>query len=300
MNRKEILDKYGDRGITQFELAQNVKALVSDETQITLSIGNGMLTGVTRGYMRGIGGRPENYVHGAYMRVAPIALLMAGYKSRGKHFYDIPTMDRAGAEMARVAHMHPLGFLPAAMLTHLLYKLVPLSVKYACREIEGIALETIDSLDAVYKGEFKEDKQQLGRLTRYAISLAKNNRTDAENIQLLGKGKNGEETWTIALYCAIRHVDNIEEAIIASVNHDGNSVSTGFICGNIMGAIYGYETIKRQCLFCPQGHELERTIELSSLIIALADDLYTSCIINEWEPIDTPEKQQWYEKYCKV
>lgn len=362
-SRKEIVAKYGSRGITQFVLDHQGKALVSDDTQMTLFTANGMLMGVTRGYMRGIGGQPEKYVDEAYldwyytqtglkkemlggdwhytwlrdlpelahrrapgntclsaceailyqkevknnskgdggiMRVAPMALLMAGYKSRGGSFYDIPTMDEAGAEVARVTHKHLLGFLPAAMLTHLLYKLVPMSTHDVCREIDSIALKTIDSLDAIYKGEFEEDKRMLARLTKYAIELAKNDRTDAENIPLLGEGWTGEEAWAIALYCSVRHVDNMEEAIIASVNHDGDSDSTGSICGNIMGAIYGYEAIKRQGLFCPQGHDFESTIELSNLILALADDLYTSCIISEYDPIDTPEKRQWCERYCEM
>ena len=104
----------------------------------------------------------------------------------------------------------------------------------------------------------------------------------------------------IALYCAVRHVSSMEDAIIAAVNHDGDSDSTGAVCGNIMGAIYGYEAMKRKRLFCPQGKELEQTLELSNIILTLADDLYTSCIINEYDPINTPEKRQWYERYCEM
>lgn len=75
---------------------------------------------------------------------------------------------------------------------------------------------------------------------------------------------------------------------MASVNHNGDSDSTGSITGNIMGAIYGYEEIKRQRLFCPEGKEFEDTIELSNIILALADDLTTNCVINMSTPIDTP------------
>lgn len=39
--------------------------------------------------------------------------------------------------------------------------------------------------------------------------------------------------------------------------------------------IYGYEEIKRQRLFCPEGKEFEDTIELANIILALADDLTT-------------------------
>ena len=57
------------------------------------------------------------------------------------------------------------------------------------------------------------------------------------------------------------------------------------LCGNIMGAIYGYEDMNRKRLFCPQGKELEQTLELSNIILTLADDLYTSCIISEYAPL---------------
>ena len=132
------------------------------------------------------------------------------------------------------------------------------------------------------------------------MSLAANDKSDADNIRLLGEGWTGEEAWAIALYCAVRHIDSIEDALIAAVNHDGDSDSTGAICGNIMGAIYGYEAIKRMNLFCPQGHDFEQTLELSNIILALADDLYTSCIISEYSPIDTPEKRQWYKRSCEM
>lgn len=363
MGRKSILAKYGSNGITRFEVGNNGKTPVSDDTQMTLFTANGMLMGVTRGYMRGIGGAPENYVDGAYldwyytqtgkkrelltndfhftwlrdlpelahrrapgttclsaceslfnnrevqnnskgcggiMRVAPMALLSAGYKARGERFYSVEEMDEAGAETARVTHKHPLGFLPAAMLTHLLYKLVPMSATAVREEIQRLVEDTINALDNIYKGEYEEDKRYLANLTRMAVRLAANDKSDAENIRLLGEGWSGEEAWAIAIYCSVRHVGSVEDAIISAVNHDGDSDSTGSVCGNIMGAIYGYEAIKRKRLFCPQGKELESTLELSNIILAIADDLYTSCIISEYDPIDTQEKRQWYERYCEM
>ena len=363
MNRKSILAQYGDKGITKFDLASDGKALVSDDTQMTLFTACGMLMGVTRGYMRGVGGQPEKYVDGAYldwyytqtgkkkqmltddfhytwlrdlpelahrrapgntclsaceslfqgkkvqnnskgcggiMRVAPMALLMAGYWSRGKSFYDVQQMDVAGAEVAAVTHKHPLAFLPSAMLTHLIYHVIRMEENEVKANMAGIALETIDALDNIYKGEYEEDKRCLANLTRMAVTLAANDQSDADNIRLLGEGWTGEEAWAIALYCAVRHVGSIEEALIASVNHDGDSDSTGAVCGNIMGAIYGYEAMKRKRLFCPQGKNLEQTLELSDIILTLADDLYTSCIISEYDPMDTPEKRQWYARYCEM
>ena len=363
ISRKSILAQYGANGITKFDLDSDGKALISDDTQMTLFTACGMLMGITRGYMRGIGGQPETYVGEAYldwyytqtgkrrgsmthdfnatwirdipqlahrrapgltclsacesllqckevknnskgcggiMRVAPMALLMAGYWSRDQFPYSIQQMDEAGGEVASVTHKHPLAFLPAAMLTHLIYHVIRMEESEIKANISDIALDAIDALDAIYKGEYEEDKRYLADLTRNAVTLAANDKSDAENIRMLGEGWTGEEAWAIALYCAIRHIDNMEEAIIAAVNHDGDSDSTGAVCGNIMGAIYGYESMKRQRLFCPQDRELEPTLELSNIILTLADDLYTGCIISEHDPIDTPEKRQWYDKYCEM
>lgn len=237
---------------------------------------------------------------GGIMRVAPMALLMAGYWSRGISFYNITQMDEAGAKVAAATHKHPLAFLPSAMLTHLIYDLIRLDENEIKTNFADIALSTLQTLDRLYKGKYEKEKRFLANLTRTSVILAASDKSDAENIRTLGEGWTGEEAWAIALYCAVRHIDSIEDAIISAVNHDGDSDSTGAVCGNIMGAVYGYEAIKRMKLFCPQGHELEQTLELSNIILTLADDLYTSCIISEYDAIDSPAKQQWYERYCNM
>ncbi len=362
MSRDSIVRRYGTRGITRFETDDRGKALVSDDTQMTLFTANGMLTGLTRGYMRGLGGSPEEYVDGAYidwfytqtgikdegqyndfhyswlrdlpalahrrapgntcltacesllwrrevnnnskgcggiMRVAPMALFNAGFTVRyGRPFHSLKEMDEAGAHIAAVTHLHPLGFLPAAMLTHLLYRLIMLDTEEIKARIGALALETVDALEGVCEGKYDESKRYLAGLTRKAVELASGGGSDADNIRLLGEGWTGEETWAIALYCAVRHIDSMEQAIVAAVNHDGDSDSTGSVCGNIMGAVYGYEAICHERLFCPPGRGFADTIELADIILALADDLYTGCIISEYEPIDTPAGQQWYERYC--
>lgn len=363
MRRRAILSRFGENGITKFALDRNGKALISDDTQMTLFTANGMLMGLTRGYMRGIGGRPEKYVDIAYldwyytqtgkkremliddwhptwlrdlpemahlrapgntclsaceslfrgekaqnnskgcggiMRVAPMALLNAGYASRNENGYSIEELAEAGGEIAEVTHKHPLGFLPASLLTVLLYKIVPMSPKQVCEDIDSIVADTVNILDRIYKGKYDADKRYLKELTTKAMRLAHSDVADAIAICQLGEGWVAEETWAIALYCAIRHIDSVEDAIIASVNHDGDSDSTGSVCGNIMGAIYGYEHIKERNIFCPEGKQLENTLELSEIILALADDLSTGCIISEYDPIDTPEKRQWYERYCEM
>lgn len=158
------------------------------------------------------------------------------------------------------------------------------------RYIKELVSETIESLDTIFVGKYGQEKNFLANLTHKAIELAENNKSDIENIKQLGEGWTGDEAWAIALYCTVRHIDSVEDAITAAVNHSGDSDSTGAICGNIIGAIYGYEFINEQNICCPKGKKLEDTLELTNVILTLADDLYTSCVISEYEPIDTPEK----------
>lgn len=364
MSRNAILARYGDKGITEFKLDSDGKALVSDDTQMTLFTANGMLMGLTRGYMRGIGGDPKDYVDGAYidwyytqtvnkkserddfhytwlrdlpelahrrapgitclnacesllahrdvennskgcggiMRVAPMGLLDASFKESGGSgfYYKTVYLAEAGAHIARVTHLHPLGYLPAALMTLLLSRIVPLTPDEVKESIIDIINDGLDVMMNMYGNDYAKYKKYLMALTLKAVNLAHSNISDIQAIMQLGEGWTAEEAWVISLYCVIRHIDNMKEAIIAAVNHDGDSDSTGSITGNIMGAIYGYEAIKRERLFCPYGKKFEDTIELHNIILAIADDLYTGCIISEYDPIDTPEKKQWYARYCEM
>lgn len=358
MSRRAILQQYGANGITEFDIDKHSgKALVSDDTQMTLFTANGMLMGLTRGYMRGIGGWPHEYVNGAYidwyytqtgkkkdmlghdfhytwlrdlpelahrrapgttcmsaceallnhqdvknkskgcggiMRVAPMGLFDAAHRG-----YTTMQLAEAGAHIAKVTHLHPLGYLPATLMTLLIARLVSLTPKEAKESVIDIVN---DGLDVMMKMDAPErDKVFLKNLTLTTVRLAQSDTADEDAIRQLGEGWTAEEAWAISLYCTIRHIDSVCDAIIAAVNHDGDSDSTGSITGNIMGAIHGYESIKRERLFCPEGWELEDdALELSNIILALADDLYTGCIISEYAPIETPEKKQWYARYCEM
>ncbi len=79
------------------------------------------------------------------------------------------------------------------------------------------------------------------------------------------------------------------DAIVSSVNHSGDSDSTGAVCGNLMGTLFGRSAIP--------AHYTEH-LELLSVIEEMATDLYTGCIISEYDSIDTPEKKRWAMKYC--
>ena len=61
MSEEQNFNVYGLNGITDYELDEKTgKALVSDDTQMTLFTADGMLVGETRLCLRGIGGIPHN------------------------------------------------------------------------------------------------------------------------------------------------------------------------------------------------------------------------------------------------
>jgi hypothetical protein len=101
--------------------------------------------------------------------------------------------------------------------------------------------------------------------------------------------KEAHEALAIAIYSAVKHQDSFEEAVISSVNHSGDSDSTGAVCGNIMGCLLGCEAIPAQ---------FTDRLELKDVLEEMAHDLWTGCIISEHEPVDTPEKKRWEQKYC--
>ena len=349
MSRCSILSRFGDNGITAFALDSNGKALISDDTQMTLFTANGLLNitrlliepkyAVVRAYVDWFytqvgrknnmkscwisdidtlhslrapgntcisalndiarGGDPYNNSKGCggIMRVAPIAL----YAAVNDGFDEIKVAQLA-ADASECTHQHPLGFLPASLFAVLLYKVVLMSPKQVREEIDSIVADTVNILDRIYEGKYESDKQYLKELTTKAVRLAHSDIADADAIRELGEGWVAEETWAIALYSAIRHIDSVEDAIIASVNHDGDSDSTGSVCGNIMGAIYGYEHIKERNIFCPEGKTLDDTLELSHIILALADDLTLSSMYatRPCMPNGTSEDKQWYDRYVKM
>ena len=131
-----------------------------------------------------------------------------------------------------------------------------------------------------------QDLEELTDIIDRAILLSENELTDdLDNIHQLGAGWVGEETLGIALYCALRHRDDFSAGVIASVNHSGDSDSTGAVTGNILGALLGYDAIAEQW---------KQDLELSDVILEIADDLYYA---SQGIKMDD---SAWTEKYVKM
>ena len=87
-----IIAKYGKDGITKYDIKEGQKALISDDTQMTLFTANGILIGKTRTIIRGVGADPYCYVYSTYKDW----LKTQGYKTECEHKYswllDVPEL----------------------------------------------------------------------------------------------------------------------------------------------------------------------------------------------------------------
>ena len=195
---------------------------------------------------------------GGVMRIAPIPLY-AAVQNR----MSIEEADLLAAEAAEITHQHPLGYISAALMSHVIYRLA-LDIEPTREGWERYIIEGVDMIRKHYNA-YHNDVERMAELAERAIFLLDSGKTDLENIGHLGEGWTGEEALAIALYCTLKHFDSFEDAMIAAVNHGGDSDSTGAVTGNILGAAIGYETI-------PQYYKDD--LEVHGLILHMAYDLY--------------------------
>jgi len=350
LDEESIFAQYGSRGISAYEKDRNSgKALISDDTQMSLFTANGLLVGDTRGKTRGIRGWPRAYVAKAYqdwlktqqstmqevnrhkrytdaggfswlldipelysrrapgttclsalredseyddyvkaarnhskgcggiMRVAPLAV--------NYHNLDLEKLDMEGAQLAAITHGHSLGYMPAAVLVHIINRIV-FPPKGRAMSLKEIVLEARDTAAKIFAGD--QNLPVLMAVIDCAVDLSENDLEDLDNIHMLGEGWVAEETLGISLYCALRYQDDFSSGIIAAVNHNGDSDSTGAVTGNILGALLGYDAIANQW-----KHDLE----LSDVILEIADDLCHGCQMSEYSRYHDPE---WVAKYMDM
>lgn len=286
-----IFGKYGAAGITEYELS-NGKAIISDDTQMTLFTAEGIL----------LANDPmdyQDYIHAMYdayqewlrtqtfsrkvrknriwladvkdlherrapgitclnalesgdfgsifkplnnskgcggvMRVAPIGLFY------NPDEMDWEEIDSRAVQAAALTHGHPLGYIPAAGLAHM----VNLAMYRPEMTLKEIMEDMIEKVPTLFMDDNPEDCEFFKNLMQKAVDLAtsKDDISDLDAIHMLGEGWVGEEALAIAMYCALKHEDDFDAAMISSVNHKGDSDSTGAIAGNILGAYIGFDAI---------------------------------------------------------
>jgi ADP-ribosylglycohydrolase len=189
---------------------------------------------------------PESKGCGAVMRSAPFGLAPAS----DDHAFGL------AARCAQMTHGHPTGYYAAGALAAMVVHLV------AGESLESAVLRALRLL-ARHPGH-----EETTAALRRALDLADEGDPGAEKVERLGAGWIAEEALAIAVYCALATPD-IERALLLSVNHSGDSDSTGAICGNLLGARHGDHGLPSEWL--------ER-VEGRAQIAVLADDFAAECV----------------------
>lgn len=185
------------------------------------------------------------------MRVAPIGLYFCGKLAA----YD--ESDMLGAKAAALTHGHDLGFIPAAALVHIIRTVTESDIL-----LKSAVNDSITAMEKLFpKAKHISD---FTLIMKKAVTLAETETNDLSAIHQLGEGWVAEETLAIAVYCALKYSNDFDKALRVAVNHNGDSDSTGAVCGNILGAYIGYDAI-------PQKYK-ER-LELHDFIVEIADSL---------------------------
>lgn len=220
---------------------------------------------------------------GGVMRIAPVALYDKYIVAKPHEW--LKDMCSTAAKTAALTHGHPLGYMPAAALAHIIFRAAFGGCPYE-NGLHGILKECRELMQDMFDDEPQSVHLPLMlSLMERAEELAANGKPDAENIESLGGGWVAEETLAIAIYCCLKYPDDFSRAVIAAVNHSGDSDSTGALTGNIMGAWLGYEKIDPVWL---------KDLELRNVIEEVATDLCDHCRMSEFG--DYRDKD-WERKY---
>ncbi|MGW5643131.1 ADP-ribosylglycohydrolase family protein [Saccharopolyspora sp. NPDC003752] len=181
---------------------------------------------------------------GGVMRAAPVAVWS---NDPAEVFY-------AAVGTAALTHSHPSGYLSAGVLAVIVHQLIrDVSLPESVRLARDLLLR------------WRGHEEQL-RFLDAAVELSGKGPVAPEELKdTLGQGWVGEEALAIGLY-AVLATDNLRDALLLSVNHSGDSDSTGIVCGNIAGALYGARAVPQEWLASLELRELVETLAKDALV----------------------------------
>ncbi|QUH01058.1 type VII secretion system-associated protein [Saccharopolyspora erythraea] len=197
---------------------------------------------------------------GGVVRAAPVAL----WSQDPREVFEL------AAATAALTYSRPSGYLPAGVLAVIVHRLLR-------GEKLPAAVAEARALLVRYRGYRETD-----RALQAAVDLAASGKPSPEELKdTLGGGWAGHEALAIAV-CAALSTDGIAAAVMVAVNHSGDSDSTGAICGNIVGALYGATALPGVWL---------RDLQHRALVEVLAKDA-----LMEFGPTP-PASPGWAQRY---
>ncbi|MFI9835569.1 ADP-ribosylglycohydrolase family protein [Nonomuraea sp. NPDC051941] len=166
---------------------------------------------------------PNSKGCGTVMRSAPFGLVALS----GAAGPDPREAFEVAAACAQITHGHPTGYLAAGAFAAITAYLV------AGEDLEPAVHRALDLL-AAYPAH-----DETSAALRAAVALAAGGGAHSpERVESLGGAWVAEEALAIGVYCALAE-PSVERALLLSVNHSGDSDSTGSVCGNLLGTLHG-------------------------------------------------------------
>ncbi|HET8641047.1 MAG TPA: ADP-ribosylglycohydrolase family protein [Pseudonocardiaceae bacterium] len=204
------------------------------------------------GLAGGVAGRldaprnPDSKGCGAVMRSAPFGLLQP---------VDTATAFRLAVAAAVHTHGHPTGYLAAGAMAAIVHRVTGGS------PLPEAARATLAELGRWPGHEETSAAVEAAVSSRFAAGTP-----SMAVLAALGEGWVADEALAIGLYCALTCAEpgEVREALLLAVNHSGDSDSTGSICGNLLGALFGEEALPPDWVVVVEGRDT---------ITRLADDL---------------------------
>ncbi len=300
LSHEEITRQFGSRGITEYAPAYGGIGKITDDTQMTLFTGEGMLRSFVRGSLRGIGSDTGCVEH-AYHRWLETQNLkspkideldgwlithreLLSERAPGRTcILSLGTMNgRNGSKgCGGVMRTAPCG-LYAASLGRTVESAFKFGVEVSAithghptGQITGGFLSAViyelvngsslmESFTAAQRiARTYDDHEETTKAVDLAVECHRRCMAFSDAIGLLGEGWIAEEALSISIFCALSAHD-FEHGVIMAVNHGGDSDSTGAITGNILGALWGESMIDRSWL---------EPLELQEVIREMAVDL---------------------------
>lgn len=203
---------------------------------------------------------------GTVMRIAPAGLVFV--------FGEPQIAFDKGVGISAITHGHPSGYLSGGVLAMIF-----------CCLVQGESLELAIEQSMRYLSG-KRGHEEVTECVRRALEIhrqAEGRDLKVSEIESLGAAWVAEEALAISLLCALHYPKHFEQAVLAAVNHSGDSDSTGAITGNLVGFLVGEQGIPERW---------RRNLMYADIVRQMAEDLFTGC------PSDTDAPDaRWLERY---
>ncbi|WP_306751517.1 ADP-ribosylglycohydrolase family protein [Paracoccus actinidiae] len=281
-------------GVDRILPHDGVQAAITDDTQMTLFTGEGLVRAMVRAVSKGMC-HPPGVVHHALLRwyltqggrspidwIDSIGLIRdprlhrrrapgttcLSALSASRAFGDLAQNDSKGC--GTIMRVAPVGLFQRDHIDALADETSHLTHGHRTGRDAARAFAWL--LSFLLEGETLSralDRLQgknLDLRVMTAIDAARAARLDGlpGTVESLGGGWVAEEALSIAIYAALAARD-FEEGLRIAVTHSGDSDSTGAIAGNLLGLLYSEQVM---------GHPWRRQIECPDLIGRIAMDLH--------------------------